>query len=164
MLYLRLKNPDMEIREASERHIPEITRLWMEFLYFNAEIEPFDTSGDNVLTQAETHFRNRITSDDSLVLVAITDQKVVGYSISEITQKPPAFPKQSLGIIYDIAISTGHRGKGIGNKMLDRIEAWFKERGIRRIEISVVTKNTIGSSFWREQGFKDHEEIMYLVN
>ena len=52
-----LKSSVVEIIEASEKHIPEITKLWMEFMYFNAEIEPFDTSGDNVLTQVETHLR-----------------------------------------------------------------------------------------------------------
>jgi len=154
----------MEIVEASEKHIPEITKLWMEFTYFNAEIEPFDTSGDNVLSQVETHLKNKITSDGSLVLVAIDHNKVIGYSISEITQKPPALRNKNLGIIYDMAITADHRGKGIGKAMLDRIKAWFKERGIKRIEISAVTKKTIGTTFWREQGFQDYEDIMYLEN
>jgi GNAT superfamily N-acetyltransferase len=154
----------MEIKEAAEKHIPEIIKLWMEFMYFNAEIEPFDTSGDNVLTQVETHLRNKITSDGSLVLVATAEQKVVGYSISEITQKPPSSRKKNLGIIYDMAITAEQRGKGIGKEMLDRIKAWFKDRKIKRIEISPVTKNTIGKSFWQEQGFKDFEDIMYLEN
>ena len=154
----------MEIREASEKHIPEITKLWMEFMYFNAEIEPFDTSGDNVLTQVETHLRNKITSDDSLVLVAMDNQKVVGYSISQITQIPPFTRGKKLGVIYDMAVTAHYRKKGIGKEMLDQIKAWFRERGIQRIEISVVTKNTIGDSFWREQGFQDYEQILYLEN
>jgi GNAT superfamily N-acetyltransferase len=116
------------------------SKLWMEFMYFNAEIEPVDTSGDNVLTQVETHLKNKITADESLVLVAIDDNKAIGYSISEITQKLAASRKQTLGIIYDMAITAGHRRKGIGIAMLERIKAWFKKRGIKRIEISAVTK------------------------
>lgn len=154
----------MEIREAAENHIPEITKLWMEFMYFNTEIEPFDTSGDNVLTQVETHLRNKITSDDSLVLVAMDDQKVVGYSISQITRMPPFSRGKNVGVIYDMAITASHRKQGFGKEMLDRIKAWFKERDIKRIEISVVTKNTIGDSFWREQGFQDYDQILYLEN
>ena len=161
---LALKNSTMEIIEATEKHIPEITKLWMEFMYFNAEIEPFNTSGDKVLTQVETHLKNMIKSDDSLVLVAIDDQKLVGYSISQITQKPPYFREKTLGTIYDMAITASHRRKGIGKEMLNHIKAWFKERDIKRIEISVVTKNTIGNSFWREQGFKDYEHILYIEN
>ena len=152
----KVKNSVMEIREASEKHIHEIIKLWMEFMYFNAEIEPVDTSGDNVLTQVETHLRNKITSEDSLVLVAIADQKVIGYSISEITQKPSAFRKQTLGIVYDMVITAGHRRKGIGKEMLDRIKIWFNKRGIKRIEIS--------NTFWQEQGFQDYEQIMYIEN
>ncbi|UCC17446.1 MAG: hypothetical protein JSU58_02560, partial [Dehalococcoidales bacterium] len=87
----------MEITEAAKKHIPEITKLWMEFMYFNTEIEPFDTSGDNVLTQVENHLRNKITSDDSLVLVAVEDQKVVGYSISQITRMPPFSRGKTIG-------------------------------------------------------------------
>ena len=152
----------MEIKEASEKHISQIIRLWMEFMYFNAEIEPFDTSGDRVLTQVETHLRNEITSDDSLVLVAVDDEKVVGYSISRITRIPPFSRGKALGVIYDMAVTSSHRKRGIGRGMLDRIKTWFKERDIHRIELSVVTKNTIGGSFWREQGFKDYEQILYL--
>ena len=155
-------NSAMEILEASEKHIPEITKLWMEFMYFNAEIEPFNTSGDNVLTQVETHLRNKITSDDSLVLIAIDDQKVVGYSISQTTLMPPFSRGKTIGVIYDMAVTASHRRKGIGKEMLDCIKAWFNERNINRIELSVVTKNTIGNSFWREQGFQDYEQILYL--
>ena len=154
----------MEIIEASEKHIPEITKLWMEFMYFNAKIEPFDTSGDKVLTQVETHLRNKITSDDSLVLVALDDQKTVGYSISQITRMPPFSRGKTIGVIYDMAVTASHRKKGIGREMLDRIKAWFKEHEVKRIEISVVTKNTIGSSFWRDQGFQDYEQILYIEN
>lgn len=154
----------MEITEAAKKHIPEITKLWMEFMYFNTEIEPFDTSGDNVLTQVENHLRNKITSDDSLVLVAVEDQKVVGYSISQITRMPPFSRGKTIGVIYDMAVTASHRRKGIGKEMLDWIKTWFNNRGIKRIEISVVTKNTIGSSFWREQGFQDFEQILYLEN
>jgi GNAT superfamily N-acetyltransferase len=154
----------MEIKEAAKKHIPEITKLWMEFMYFNADIEPIDTSGDKVLTQVEAHLKNRITSDDSLVLVAIADQKAVGYSISEITKKSPSVRKKNLGIIYDMVITADQRGKGFGKEMLDRIKTWFKDRDIKRIEISAVTKNTIGHTFWREQGFQDYEDIMYLEN
>ncbi|MBN2076323.1 MAG: GNAT family N-acetyltransferase [Dehalococcoidales bacterium] len=154
----------MEIIEASEKHIPEITKLWMEFMYFNTDIEPFDTSGDNVLTQVETHLRKKIASDDSLVLVAMDDQKAVGYSISKITRMPPFSRGKTIGIIYDMAITASHRRKGIGKEMLESIKAWFKERNVKRIELSVVTKNTIGNSFWKEQGFQDYEQILYIDN
>ena len=154
----------MEIKEAAEKHIPEIIKLWMEFMYFNADIEPIDSSGDKVLTQVETHLKNRITSDDSLILVATDNNKVVGYSISEITRKRPSTRKENFGIIYDMAITADQRGKGIGKEMLDRIKAWFKDHDIKRIEISTVTKNTIGKKFWREQGFQEYKEIMYMEN
>jgi len=132
-------------------------------MYFNAEIEPFDTSGDKVLTQVETHLRNKIMSEDSLVLVAI-DQKLVGYSISQITQRPPFFREKTLGVIFDMAITSSYRRKGIGKEILDRIKTWFKKHDIPRIEISVVTKNTIRNSFWREQGFKDYGQVLYINN
>ncbi|UCC18084.1 MAG: GNAT family N-acetyltransferase [Dehalococcoidales bacterium] len=114
--------------------------------------------------QVENHLINKITSDDSLVLVAVEDQKVVGYSISQITRMPPFSRGKTIGVIYDMAVTASHRRKGIGKEMLDWIKTWFNNRGIKRIEISVVTKNTIGSSFWREQGFQDFEQILYLEN
>ena len=92
------------------------------------------------------------------------DQKAVGYSISKITRMPPFSRGKTTGVIYDMAVTASHRKKGIGREMLDRIKAWFKEHEVKRIEISVVTKNTIGSSFWRDQGFQDYEQILYIDN
>ncbi len=153
----------MEIIEAAEKHIPEITKLWMEFMYFNSEIEPYDTNGENVLTQVETHLKNMIDSEDSLLLVAIEDECVVGYSISSVTLRPSLFKGRDIGHIYDIAITTAHRGKGIGRRMLDRIKTWFESKNVDRIELSDITRKTVPDSFWKEQGFKE-ALVYYLEN
>ncbi|MFC1953481.1 GNAT family N-acetyltransferase [Chloroflexota bacterium] len=108
--------------------------------------------------------RNSIISKDSLVLVALENEHVVVYSISGITKRPPIFQSNTLGFIYDMAVNSSYRRKSIGKRMLDQILTWFNSRNVDRVEVSVVTGNTIANSFWRKHGFQDYEHILYLKN
>jgi GNAT superfamily N-acetyltransferase len=141
----------MEIKEAAEKHIPPMLKLWMEATYFNCEAEPFEMKGKNVLDQVEKHFKTKIQSPDALVLVALDEKKVIGYSYSAI-QVSTENPKQLVGNIYDMVITADYRRKGIGKTMLGTIQKWFESRGITQIEPSLITRKTINDSFWVKQG------------
>lgn len=143
----------MEIKEAAEKHIPGMTRLWMEFMYFNSAAEPYDTKGQNVLSQVANHFKSKIKSPDSLLLVALESDNVVGYSYSEVAAKSALDPDVTVGYIYDMAVTPQYRKKGIGREMLERIRTWFRSRNVREIELSAITRKIIDKSFWEKQGF-----------
>jgi len=141
----------MEIKEAAEKHIPGMLKLWMEATYFNCEAEPLEMKGKNVLDQVANHFKTKINSPDSLVLVALDEEKIVGYSYSTILLSTDK-PVQNIGKIYDLVITTDYRRKGTGKKMLGAIKKWFNSRGITLLEPSPITRKTINDSFWVKQG------------
>ena len=93
-------------------------------------------------------------SEDGLVLVAVDNGKVVGYSLSEIRTANPGFHREKYGYIDDAAVTASHRRRGIGRIMLVEIMNWFRSKKIRRVELNTAAQNLTANSFWRKQGFE----------
>ncbi|MEI4769003.1 GNAT family N-acetyltransferase [Psychrobacillus sp. FJAT-51614] len=51
-------------------------------------------------------------------------------------------------------ILENHRGKGVGTKLFQQLDAWSSDRQIKRIELTVVTQNEAGLSLYQKMGFE----------
>ncbi len=156
------KETELKIIEATDAHIPQIIKMWKKFMDYHSDIDPFFQRRRDGHKNAEKIIKDFLKSKDSLVLVALEDGKVAGYSIAVISKHPPVLKVERYGFIDDLAIKPRYRRMGIGAKMLERIFEWFESKGIKRIELKVVPKNKIGYSFWRKHGFKDYLHFLYL--
>ena len=77
----------IEIAKAKEQHIIEIGNLWMEFMRFSQDINSVFTPQDGAITLfINEYLRPAMGAKNSLVLVALEDKKVVGYSYSLINE------------------------------------------------------------------------------
>jgi|WetSurMetagenome_2_1015567.scaffolds.fasta_scaffold144239_2 ribosomal protein S18 acetylase RimI-like enzyme len=145
----------IKIIKAEEKHIPDICKLWWEFIWFHADIEPVFTPLDNAVEGFEKEFlRKQLKSDKSLVLVALDGAKTIGYSISEL-QDIPGSKIERRGHINHMHVVGNYRRQGIGQKMYREILKWFRTNDIKVLEIQITTKNVLASNFWRKQGFRD---------
>ena len=149
----------MNVIPATEKHVPDIVELWKEFMDFHKSLDPFYTRTDDA--PFERRVRDLISSEDAQVLVALDNDTVVGYSISQINSYPPVFKESTYGYISDVAVRSKSRRKGIGEQMLAKIYEWFDSRDIHRIELRVVANNAIAYSFWKKQGFKAYVHVLY---
>lgn len=64
------------------------------------------------------------------------------------------------GLIYHLAVSSAHRGRGIGRRLLDHGLRRLKAAGILRALILVARNNGAGVKFWRKTGFEPIEEAL----
>jgi ribosomal protein S18 acetylase RimI-like enzyme len=151
----------MEIMQAEESQVPEITVLWKELIDFHSTIDGFYARRGDAVSNFEKYLRDCMASEDSLVLAALEDGAVVGYSISTSAKHPPVIEIQSYGLVTDMAVKSEYRARGIGSNMLYEILHWYKSRGIGRIELHVAYANPIGYSFWTKHGFKDYERVLF---
>jgi len=152
----------MTIIPATESHIPEIVEIWKEFMDFHSEIDPYFARNEEGHSKFEDWVKDLMKSDIALVLVALDHSQVVAYSLSQINKRPPLFKEIDYGYIYDLAVKSEYRRKGIGEKMLGEILEWFKSHQITRIELMVLTKNRAAFFFWEKHGFEVFLNRMYL--
>jgi ribosomal protein S18 acetylase RimI-like enzyme len=152
----------IEIVRASEHHISDVGKLWLEYMRFHQDIDPIFTPRDGtVLGFEEDQVRRLMKSEDGLVLVALDEGRVVGYSLSEIKGPMKGYKLEEFGHVHDVAVTASYRRRGIGEKMLGEIMKWFRSKNINRVELSVVAKNQVAYSFWRKHGFTDYIHTFY---
>lgn len=152
----------IKIIEAEEKHIPDITRLWKEFIQFHIDIEPIWIPNEGAEDgQREEQTKPLMASDKGLVLVALDGDEVIGYSISEIKDPPRGSTRTEYGYIHHMAVTEKYRRTGVGEKMFNEILKWFKSKGMDRIELDITSKNYVSSSFWGKQGFNEYMRTLF---
>lgn len=52
-----------------------------------------------------------------------------------------------------VGIREGYRNQGIGTEFFKRLDAWAREQGIIRLELTVVAKNEIAKHLYEKSGF-----------
>ncbi|MFC2038887.1 GNAT family N-acetyltransferase [Chloroflexota bacterium] len=148
----------IEIIKAEEKHVSAIGILWHEFIDFHIDIEPLFIPND----EAEEGFKEEIVralmkSEDGLVLVALDKGQAVGYSIAGIEEPPRGSTRREYGCIHHMAVTESHRRTGIAEELFEKILKWLQSRGIDRIELDVMSKNSVSNSFWQKQGFAEFQ-------
>ena len=150
------------IAKADESHIVDICKLWLEFMHFSGDIDPvFTPRGDAMPVFEEKYLSPVMKSENSLVLVALDGERVVGYSFSQINKSSDLEKRTKYGYIHDLFITSDYRRQGIGEKIYGEIIKWFHSKDIDRVELQVIAANKMADSFWRKQGFTDFQNTLY---
>ena len=146
------------------KHINEIIELWKELMDFHKNIDTYWSRREDGHTKYEKFLREMLESEDAIVLVAVGNERIVGYSSSWIRRYPPTLEHDTYGEITDMAVTAEYQRKGIGERMLKRICEWFESRNIDRIELSAAANNQKSYLFWKKHGFQDFLSRLYLEN
>ena len=152
----------MKILLAKNSHIQDIVLLWKDFMDFHKAIDPHYSRNKDALNKFEKFIKRWMKSKDGRVIVALDGQYVVGFALAMIFSYPPVIKQKLHGYIDTVAVKKGFRRKGVGEKMVSDLFKWFKKRGMDRIELSVITKNKSGRTFWKKLGFADYQSIMFI--
>ena len=151
-----------QIARAEEHQIPAIAELWLEFMRFHQDIEPFFKPREGAVAGEEEQLRRVMKSEDGLVLVATDEGRVVGFAHSEIRGPHKVYSMDRYGALDTMAVTAEYRRKGVGEAMLREIRDWFRSRNVDRVELEVLSKNDIGYSFWKKHGFTDYRHRLSL--
>jgi ribosomal protein S18 acetylase RimI-like enzyme len=152
----------MKIVKANESHIPGIIDAWEEFARFHEPYDPRYPLIDNVREGYREYLTGLLTAENTSVLVALDENKVVGYVIAGIRKSSPAFKRERYGHIEEMAVTAPYRRKGVGSKLLEAVMAWFCSEKLDMVELSVAARNPAGYAFWKKHGFKDYLHHLYL--
>ena len=112
----------MEIIEAAESHIPQIVELWIEFMAHHKDIDPRFPMRKEAPASFEKHLVEFMNSKDTLTLVTLDKEYVVGFSMSRMNSYAPIWERESYGTIDTITVQSAYRRKGAGERAIDRDE------------------------------------------
>lgn len=140
---------DIVIREAEERDAASLLELQCrvdeesEFML----LEP----GERVVPPAE--LRQRLgamhRAGNQGYLVAERHGHLVGFLLV----LGGAFRRNRTTALIVVGVRAPFRGRGIGTELFRRAEAWARDRGIHRMELTVMSHNGAGQALYRKAGF-----------
>jgi ribosomal protein S18 acetylase RimI-like enzyme len=146
------------VPEAAITDIDGIVELWTEHLDFPAQLdtrfERRDGSGYG------EHLREKVGDNDFLLLVAIVEDRVVGFLSGELSRFPPCFVHRDHGVIIDLAVTSRYRRQGVGAALLEEAMAWFVERDVPTVETRVLMANPLAMEFWNKAGFRPNMQTI----
>jgi len=142
----------MEIRLAIQSDIESICQLYNEFFAYNAGLQPTYYNAGN---ESGGYPRSTIISENSDIILAVENDKVVGFIHIRESQTPPfdALVPHSYAEIVDFIVTAAYREKGIGSKLMDAAKQWTKIRSLDYIELFVLSNANNESRFYEHKDF-----------
>jgi hypothetical protein len=71
----------MEIRNATEKDLNDIIHLWKDFMDFHVPFDPFWTRSEQGHQNVYKFIRSILKNQNFLILVAVIDNRIIGYQI-----------------------------------------------------------------------------------
>ncbi len=90
----------------------------------------------------------------SVLNVAIMDNVVVGFACGTIRFAPGFIGGYKVGYISHAFVRPDLCGKGIGKKLIGKVEEWFNNRNVHSYELQVLCENMSSIKFWEAMGYK----------
>ena len=97
-------------------------------------------------------FIDSITSEDSATLMALVDNKIVGYALLVIRDQPRFYKIKKIGAISGLMVDKNYRRRGIATKLLDKSKSFFRNRGINYYTLYTAVANQEAAEFYDKNG------------
>ncbi len=152
---------DVIIRVALPEDVLAISKLWQQFMAYNAQFDNSFEVQDKITGRFARELQNRIDDPNYRLAVAEFDKELVGYSFSYISKKPYFFKIGKFGLIGDLFVQEEHRRKGFGRLLVDDALDFFKRKKIEQIELLVANGNENTVQFWEKMGYSTLLRWMY---
>ena len=91
---------------------------------------------------------------DKAVLVADGGVGVVGYAYAAAEGYDYMSLRGPAGVLHDIIVGPGHRGRGVGRLLLDAALAFLRSRGVPRVVLSTAERNGAAQRLFARAGFR----------
>ncbi|MBN2100903.1 GNAT family N-acetyltransferase [Candidatus Dojkabacteria bacterium] len=105
------------------------------------------------------YFINRLSGDSGVVLLARVGEVHVGY-ICGLKFFHPCRSSQIMAEVENMFVEKLYRRKGIGTALLNEFISYVKDIGVQRIKVGALVGNLAATSFYKKNGFNDHEIIL----
>ena len=150
----------LRIIRADASHMDQIMEVWKEFMEYHQLIDAYYGTVEGGQVKFSEYLTGRMSRTDSLVLVAVEGESLLGYCLCYVQPRPPVFTEQAIGILSDLAVREDSRGEGAGGAMVEEAMGWLRSQGITRVELRTSAKNASAIDFYRKHGFWIYDHMM----
>jgi GNAT superfamily N-acetyltransferase len=153
----------MEVRKARLAEVRRVARLWEKLMLFHQELDPEYYALRRNARRAWMRFARKIVrSKSGMLLVALDDNKIVGYALGFLKRASLVLKLQRVGFVSDAFVEEAYRRKGIARKLFKALMDWFERKGLEWVELQVDSRNEVGVRVWERLGLDEVRKVMRL--
>ncbi|MFD2146506.1 GNAT family N-acetyltransferase [Mucilaginibacter antarcticus] len=148
----------MEIKRIQASEWQLIVRLFDQYRVFYKQ--------ESDLTLAEHFIRERLNNNESVIYVAMANDRAIGF-----TQLYPKYSSVRViknWILNDLFVDTEYRKQGIGAKLIEKAAEFAKTGGSAFIQLETAVDNYTAQSLYEGMGFikqaPDEEYYLYKLS
>ncbi|MGC5288704.1 GNAT family N-acetyltransferase [Micromonospora sp. DT231] len=114
---------------------------------FGSRLADWQGDGDR-----EQRWRDRLSIPGARDLVAVLDRRPVGMASGVPTEDPLVLE------LISMWVHPNARGRGVGDRLVDEVACWARQRGADRLRLSVMPDNAAAKALYRRAGFQLTDE------
>ncbi len=100
-------------------------------------------------------WKYRLTKEHVSTFGAFESNEIIGLCV--VVYNPRSKMKH-LATLHSMYVRKEHRGKGIGKRMIEFAEKSSRNKGVQRMNLSVVSSNVNAIGLYKKLGFKEYGE------
>ncbi len=148
--------PNLVVRPALESDVDALADLIARLKRLNGEFDPLLKPAENLLSISKEYIKSKISSPNSVVLVAEIEGKVVGVVVGDVEDRLFYEPRMA-GVIREFYILPEFRRKGLGKRMMNEVMDALRKKGAQMITAEFPALNEIAIEFYRKMNFRPIE-------
>ena len=128
-------------------------------LEFEQGVINFERPFDPTLKEGEISYYDieaMITADAVFVVVAVSDDVVIGSGYAQIENGKPYLNHKAYAYLGFMFVEENSRGKGVNKLIIDALNQWISARGIDEVRLDVYVDNPGAIRAYEKAGFKGH--------
>lgn len=144
------------VRPATVEDLAQVSVLAAKLVRLHHEWDPerFFLVGPSIETGYKRFLTGELKRKESLVLVAVNEQGVVGYAFGRIEPRNWESLLDECGALHDIYVDDTVRVGGVGTAILQEFVSQMRSRGMKQVVLHTATQNTPGQALFKKLGFR----------
>jgi ribosomal protein S18 acetylase RimI-like enzyme len=155
----------MTIELAGTECVNELRNLWVALHRHERRVAPtLPFVPDELSWQRRRSLYVRwLELEQGFLALARNPAGIVGYAFVRLEEGlDDTFPLgERYAELYSLSVAPGWRGRGIGSRLLDFVDAELAARGIHDLTISVMVGNTGAQRLYERRGLRPAEIVLY---
>ena len=148
------------IRCAFNTDLEAVLQLDQELIRHDLRFDPTLDPDWSFSEEGMAWFRERIAGKDGIVVVAVCEGDLVGYLCGGRCEAESYRRTRPMGEVDCMFLREEFRGRGVGEKMIERFREWCAENGIGRIRVVACAGSAHAIRFYRRMGFEPYDLVL----
>ncbi len=145
----------MDIRKVKHSELNDVVDMWKELADDQFQYDNFFVRSPHGHINMKNQMKGYLKDNNCLLLGSFLNEKMIGYALAQISEYPPYFENTRYCNLRHIFVKPSYRNIKYGAQIVQYVKNWAKEKGVKRIELLVASKNDNAIRFYRNLGFYD---------